>query len=72
MVVVTKVFALLTLWLRLRWLSRRDEAQQQYLLRAAEAVAAGDRLELDDQRACGQRFRVKIIRTLPHKEVRAK
>ncbi|MFE1444587.1 hypothetical protein [Streptomyces sp. NPDC058739] len=72
LVVITELFALLTLRSRLRWTARREEAQHEYLLRAAEAVAAGDRLELDDQRVYSQRFRMKIVRSLPRKEVRAK
>ncbi|MET9792097.1 MULTISPECIES: hypothetical protein [Streptomyces] len=71
-VIIADVFALLTLWLRLRWNARQEEAQQQYLLRAAEAVSVGGQLELDDQHPNGHRFRVKINRALPHKEVRTK
>lgn len=67
-VVIARVCALSGLWLRLHWNTRREQAQQEYLLRAAEAVAAGARLELDDQLGNGRRLRVQITRTVSQGE----
>ncbi|MDT0450748.1 hypothetical protein [Streptomyces hesseae] len=55
---IAKVCAVAGLWLRLRW--------RHQLLGIADAVAAGGRVEVDEQRGdghgCGYRLRVTIIR----------
>ncbi|MYW12621.1 hypothetical protein GT034_30380 [Streptomyces sp. SID2563] len=67
-VISTKAFALWRLWLRLRWRSRREQDRQDYLLGIAEKVAAGSRVELDDQDRDGHRLRVSIFHVEAHKE----
>ncbi|MEU6211792.1 hypothetical protein ABZ891_18005 [Streptomyces sp. NPDC047023] len=62
-VISAKICALCGLWLRLRWRSRREQSRHDYLLGIAENVAAGCRLELDDQDRDGRRVRVSISRT---------
>jgi len=61
-VIVTKAFALLGLWLRLRWRARRDRDRHVYLLRVAEKVADRGPVELEDQHRDGHRLRLKISR----------
>ncbi|GGP61062.1 hypothetical protein [Streptomyces abikoensis] len=53
--VVAEVCAVTGLWLRLRW--------RRHLIRAAEVVAAGGRVEVDEQGGDGLRLRVTITRT---------
>ncbi|WP_159049038.1 hypothetical protein [Streptomyces sp. NRRL B-3648] len=61
-IVTTKVFALLALWLRLRWQERRAQDRHRYLLGVTEKVAAGGRVELNDQHSDGHHLHVTINR----------
>lgn len=58
--VTAKVSALACLWLRLRWKTRHEQAQRDYLYGIAEMAAAGRLVEVDDQRGDGLRLRLKI------------
>ncbi|MER8012377.1 hypothetical protein [Streptomyces sp. NPDC094149] len=62
-VVVAKAFALLALWLRLRWQVRSEQQWQRYLLRITETVVPDGQVELDDRDGDGHRLQVKITRT---------
>ncbi|MFJ6087962.1 hypothetical protein ACIQI8_42000 [Streptomyces sp. NPDC092369] len=62
-VITTKAFALLGLWLRLRWRARRERDRHGYLLRVAEKLAGTGLVEIDDQHRDGHRLRLKLSRT---------
>ncbi|MGW8882104.1 hypothetical protein ACWGRV_38325 [Streptomyces sp. NPDC055663] len=57
-----KAFALLGLWLRLHWRSRRERQRQQYLLQVTKAVTANGQVELNDWDSDGHHLNVKIVR----------
>ncbi|MFI1168502.1 hypothetical protein ACH4UM_34225 [Streptomyces sp. NPDC020801] len=61
--VIAKVFALVALWLRLRWQAQREQQRHRYLLGVTEKVAPGGQMELDDRAGDGRRLQVKIICT---------
>ncbi|WP_157968628.1 hypothetical protein [Streptomyces geranii] len=59
-IVVSQACALFSLWLRLRWRVRHEQAQRQYLAGTVEAVAAGGQLKVDEHRDDGGRLRVEL------------
>ncbi|MFF7647118.1 hypothetical protein [Streptomyces canus] len=63
MIFISKVFALLGLWLRLRWRGRVEQERHHYLLGVTKTVPPGGRVELDDHDGDGYRRHVQIIRT---------
>ncbi|WP_369036273.1 hypothetical protein [Streptomyces adonidis] len=59
-IVVSQACALFSLWLRLRWRVRHEQALRQYLASTVETVATGGRLKVDEQRDGGRRLRVEL------------
>ncbi|WP_274916039.1 hypothetical protein [Streptomyces sp. WZ-12] len=70
-IIATKSCALLSLWMRLRWRVRREQARHQYVVGVAEAVANGARLKLEER--CGREccFRMEITHGSTDREDRA-
>ncbi|MEU8786103.1 hypothetical protein [Streptomyces sp. NPDC048637] len=56
-IIVAKSFALLGLWMLLRWRVRREQIRCEHLTSAVEAVATGGQLEFDEQQG-GLRLKI--------------
>ncbi|WP_030913175.1 hypothetical protein [Streptosporangium amethystogenes] len=62
--------ALFGLWLRLRWRVRHEEVRGRHLVRMAEAITDGGRLEFEDEWGARGHLRVRMTRTPAHREDR--
>ncbi|WP_449060589.1 hypothetical protein [Planomonospora algeriensis] len=60
-IIASPTFALLGLWLRLRWRARHEQIHGQNLTNMTKAVPPGGRLKLDKQ-GDGHHVRLEIIR----------
>lgn len=59
-VIVVQGFSLVTLWLRLRWRTRQEEAHRRYVVAVLRALPADS--EIDERRVGGSLHKLTITR----------